>query len=78
MVALFQYFMSMVRPRVMAGDAWCIRQVLLVGKQESTRTIRMEGNTGKGERAIEGGDVEGWGRLGEGAGEEENWIAIFL
>lgn len=52
--------------------------MLLVGKQESTRKIRMEGKMGKGERAIEGGDIEGWGRLGEGAGEEKNWVTIFL
>lgn len=47
MVALFQYFRSVVRPRVMACDAWSIKSVLRVGKQESTRKIGMEGKIGR-------------------------------
>lgn len=51
--------------------------MLLVGKQEGTREIGMEGKMGKRERAVEGRDIEGWGRLGEGAREEESWVSIF-
>lgn len=32
---------------------------------------------GKGKRAVEGGGIEGWGRLGEGTREEESWVSTF-